>query len=109
VSQNRKDSANKLVNALWAYRTAYKTPLGMSPYRAVYGKPCHLLVEIEYRAWCTIKMLNYDLTDAGEECRLQLNELEEIKLKHMRVLNPTKREPSCFMISIFLGKSLPWE
>ena len=79
MSRNRKDWADKLVDALWAYRTAFKTPLGMSPYRVVYGKSCHLLVEIEHRAWWAIKKLNYDLTKAGEERRLQLNELDEIR------------------------------
>ena len=70
VSRNRNDWVDKLVDALWAYRTAFKTPLGMSPYRVVYDKPCHLPVEIEHRAWWAIKKLNYDLTGAGEERKL---------------------------------------
>ena len=46
---------DRLPDALWAYRTAYKTPLGMSPYQLVYGKTYHLLVEIEFKAHWAIK------------------------------------------------------
>ena len=79
VSSSRKDWSMKLDSALWAYRIAYKAPIRMSPYRIVFGKPCHLPLELEYKAMWAIKELNFDFKSTKEKRLLQLNELEELR------------------------------
>ncbi|XP_024009187.1 uncharacterized protein K02A2.6-like [Eutrema salsugineum] len=79
VGKTRKDWAAKLDDALWAYRTAFKTPLDTTPFHLLYGKPCHLPVEIEHKAAWAIKMMNFDIKSAAERRLIQLNELDEIR------------------------------
>ena len=55
----------------------YKNPMGMSPYKMVYGKAYHLAIEIEHKAYCEIKELNYDFQLAGEKRLFDIGSLDE--------------------------------
>ncbi|GKD71979.1 reverse transcriptase domain-containing protein, partial [Tanacetum coccineum] len=79
VGENRASWSDKLDDALWAFRTAYKTPIGCTPYKLVYGKACHLPVELEHKAYWALKHANFDLKTAGDHRKLQLNELSELR------------------------------
>ncbi|XP_016540678.2 uncharacterized protein LOC107841208 [Capsicum annuum] len=80
MNGQRKDWSEKLDDVLWAYQTTYKTSIGTSPYRLVYGKACHLPVELEQQAHWVVKKLNSEMTVVGERKLLQLNELDEFRL-----------------------------
>nr|GFB20520.1 reverse transcriptase domain-containing protein [Tanacetum cinerariifolium] len=66
IGQNRVSWSDKLDDALWAFRTTYKTPIGCTPYKLVYGKACHLPMELEHKAYWALKQTNFDLTVAGK-------------------------------------------
>jgi len=91
VASSRKDWSMKLDDALWAYRTAYKSPTGLSPFQLVYGKFCHLLVELEHKKFWALKFLNFDPKAAGEKRKLQLQELEEMRLSAYESLSSTRK------------------
>ncbi|XP_072073987.1 uncharacterized protein [Arachis hypogaea] len=76
IKPHRRDWSSRLGDALWAYRTAYKTPIDMSPFRLVYGKTCHLPFEVEYKAYCAMKECNSGLGGAEIERKVKLEELE---------------------------------
>ncbi|KAI3795195.1 hypothetical protein L1987_37844 [Smallanthus sonchifolius] len=76
VRPDRKDWSTNHNDALWAYRAAYKTPIGTTPYRLVYGKECHRPVEIAHRALWAVKSGNLEYDSAGKERKLQLCEYE---------------------------------
>nr|GEW28657.1 reverse transcriptase domain-containing protein [Tanacetum cinerariifolium] len=78
VGENRASWSDKLEDALWAFRTAFKTSIGCTPYRLVYGKACHLLLELEHKAYWALKHANFDLKTVGDHRKLQLNELNEL-------------------------------
>ena len=75
----RKYWVNKINDSLWAYRTAFKTPLGMSLYRIVYGKACHLPIELEHKAYWATRMLHMNFEMARKKRMLKLNELGELR------------------------------
>ena len=77
VNSLKKDWEKKIDDALWSYRTTFKTPLGMSPFRLVFGKTCHLPMELEHRAYWATRQLNIDNKMASEKRILQLSELEK--------------------------------
>nr|GFB21544.1 hypothetical protein [Tanacetum cinerariifolium] len=79
VGENHASWSDKLDDALWAFRTAYKTPIGCTPYKLVYGKSCHLPIELEHMAYWPLKHVNFDLKIAGDHRKLQLNELSELR------------------------------
>nr|GEX87742.1 reverse transcriptase domain-containing protein [Tanacetum cinerariifolium] len=79
VGENRALWSDKLEDALWAFRTAFKSPIGYTPYRLVYGKSCHLPLELEHKAFWALKHANFDLKTVGDHQKLQLNELNELR------------------------------
>nr|GEU46651.1 reverse transcriptase domain-containing protein [Tanacetum cinerariifolium] len=78
MGENHASWSDKLDDALWAFRTAYKTPIGCTPYKLVYGKACHLPIKLEHKAYWALKYANFDLQTSGDHRKVQLNELNEL-------------------------------
>ncbi|GKD78639.1 reverse transcriptase domain-containing protein [Tanacetum coccineum] len=78
VGENRVSWSDKLDDALWAFRTAFTTPIGYTPYKLVYGKACYLPIELEHKAYWALKHCNFDLKSAGDHRKVQMMELNEL-------------------------------
>nr|GFB60837.1 reverse transcriptase domain-containing protein [Tanacetum cinerariifolium] len=95
VGENHASWSDKLEDALLAFHTAYKTSIGCTPYRLVYGKACHLPLDLEHKTYWVLKHtqalswrrsttwvlkhVNFDLKTVGDHLKLQLNELNELR------------------------------
>nr|GFB07509.1 reverse transcriptase domain-containing protein [Tanacetum cinerariifolium] len=79
IGENCASWLEKLDNALWAFRIAYKIPIGCTSYKLVYGKACHLPIELEHKAYWALKQSNFNLAVADDHRKVQLNELNELR------------------------------
>nr|GEU50177.1 reverse transcriptase domain-containing protein [Tanacetum cinerariifolium] len=79
IGENRASWSDKLDDALWAFRIAYKIPIGCTPYKLVYEKACHLPIELKQKSYWALKQANFDLAIAGDHQKVQLNELNELR------------------------------
>nr|GEY90826.1 RNA-directed DNA polymerase, eukaryota [Tanacetum cinerariifolium] len=66
AGENRASCSDKLDDALWAFRTTFKTPIVCTPYKLVYEKTCHLPIELEHKAYWALEYANFDLKIAGD-------------------------------------------
>ncbi|GJV05149.1 reverse transcriptase domain-containing protein [Tanacetum coccineum] len=87
IGENCASWSDKLDDALLAFRTAYKTPIGCTPYKLVYGKACHLPIMLEHKAYWALKHANFDLSTAGGHRKVQLNELNENSRSTSRLID----------------------
>ena len=76
----------------------------MSPFRLIYGKPCHFLIELDHRAYWAIKKLNLSLDQAVKERLLQLQELQELRNESYQNAKIYKAKNKAFMKSTLIGK-----
>nr|GEY91543.1 reverse transcriptase domain-containing protein [Tanacetum cinerariifolium] len=79
ISENQASWSDKLNDALWAFRTALKTPIECTPYKLVYEKACHLPIKLENKAYWALKHYNFDLKSAGDHRKGQMNKLNELR------------------------------
>nr|GFA51362.1 reverse transcriptase domain-containing protein [Tanacetum cinerariifolium] len=78
VGENSASWSDKLDDALWAFHTTFKTPIGCTPYKLVYGNACHLSIELEHKAYWAMMHANFNILTTGDHRKVQLNELNEL-------------------------------
>nr|GEV51985.1 reverse transcriptase domain-containing protein [Tanacetum cinerariifolium] len=77
IGENRASWSDKLDDTLWAFRTAFKTPIACTPYKLVYGKACHLSIELEHRAYWALKHYNIDLLTTEKTKRIHDSKIKD--------------------------------
>ncbi|GJT00458.1 reverse transcriptase domain-containing protein [Tanacetum coccineum] len=85
VGENHASWSDKLDDALWAFRTAFKTPIGCTPYKLVYGKACHLPIELEHKAYWALKHCNFNFKTADLKSMIKVFDLGI----HEKLISPT--------------------
>ncbi|GJX56481.1 reverse transcriptase domain-containing protein [Tanacetum coccineum] len=98
VGENRASWSDKLDDALWAFPTTFKTPIGCTPYKLVYGKACHLPIELEHKAYWALKHCNFDLKTAVFDTLLPFSSENEDKVFNPGILI-SKEEKSPHLLS----------
>nr|GEW15680.1 reverse transcriptase domain-containing protein [Tanacetum cinerariifolium] len=79
MGENHASWSDKLDDALWAFRTAFKVPIGCTMYKLVYGKAYHLPIKLEHKAYWALKHANFDLQTTGDHRKVQINELNKLR------------------------------
>nr|GEU78856.1 reverse transcriptase domain-containing protein [Tanacetum cinerariifolium] len=79
VGENHTSWLDKLDDALYTFRTTFKTSIRCTPYKLMYEKACHLPIKLEHKAYWALKHANFDLLTACDQRKVQLNELNELR------------------------------
>nr|GEX07073.1 reverse transcriptase domain-containing protein [Tanacetum cinerariifolium] len=77
VGENRASWFDKLDDALWAFRTGFKTPIEFTPYKLVFRKACHLPIELEHKAYWALKHCNFDLKTAEKTKKIHDSKIKD--------------------------------